>query len=104
MISWNSQMALDARQHLFFHDEDPRGIWRVVDEEEKPFVIKLYEVTQGTNAVSEGRYLESKRLESADDDGFNPEGPEADTEWCYLEMPLENFLGRYKSVEELSPE
>lgn len=103
MISWNSQMALDARQHLFFHETSPNRVWEVVDEEGKSFAIKLYEINQGTNAIDEGIYMESKRLEeNGKEPDYNRTGPEAGTEWCLLETTIDRFLGRYEQVEEVT--
>ncbi len=99
MIAWNSQMALDARHHLFYQDAEPQGIWRVTNEEDKTFILKLYEVEDGTNAVEEGQYFESVHVENEED--YDTHGPESGTEWAYVETSSESFLSHYDNVEEL---
>jgi hypothetical protein len=92
-------MALDARHHLFYQDAQPQKIWRVTNQENKSFVLKLYEVTDGTNAVEEGHYFESIHVEGEED--YDPEGPESGTEWAYVETSTESFLNHYKNVERI---
>lgn len=101
MIAWNSQMALDARHHLYYQETAPKRIWKVTNSEDKVFVLKLYEVTDGTNAVEAGHYIESVHLEDSDD--YDPTAPESGTEWAYVETSTESFLNHYHDVEELSP-
>ncbi len=106
MIAWNSQMALDARQHLFLSEASPRRLWRVSNHDEKAFVLKLYRVEEDMDAVREGFYVESKHLTQEDPDqedpNFDPEGPEAGTEWAFVEGSVDQFLGQYERVEELN--
>lgn len=101
MIAWNSQMALDARQHLFLSGTSPRRLWRVSNHEDKEFVLKLYRVDEDMDAVRAGFYVESKHL-AEEDDNFDPEGPEAGTEWAFVEGSVEQFLGQYERVDELN--
>ena len=99
MIAWNSQMALDARHHLFYQDTEPQKIWKVKDTEGKVFILKLYEVTDGTNAVESGYYFESLHVDESDE--FDATGPESGTEWAYVETGVDSFLNHYKNVEEI---
>lgn len=101
MIAWNSQMALDARQHLFFTDASPERIWKVTSSEDKTFILKLYRVREGTDAVRSGHYIESKHY--SEDPEFDPTSPESGTEWAFLETNLESFLAHYRKVEEITP-
>jgi hypothetical protein len=99
LIAWNSQMALDARHHLFYHDAEPKNLWKVTNDEDKEFVLKLYEVTEGTNAVETGKYIESVYLGDSND--YDPTAPESGTEWAYLETSMDSFLNHYKTVDQL---
>lgn len=101
LIAWNSQMALDARHHIFYQDSQPQRIWKVESSEGKEFVLKLYEVTDGTGAVDEGLYFESKHLD--DEVSYEMDGPESGTEWAYVETSVESFLNHYKNTEKLNP-
>lgn len=102
MIAWNSQMALDARHHLYYQDAKPQRIWKVTNSDEKDFVLKLYEVTDGTNAVDTGLYIESVLLDESND--YDARAPESGTEWAYVETSPESFLNHYKNVEEVNLE
>ncbi len=97
MIAWNSQMALDARHHLFYQDSKPQKLWKVTNAEDKNFVLKLYEVTNGTDAVETGYYIESVHLGESPE--YDPEAPEPGTEWAYVETSVESFLNHYNDVE-----
>lgn len=99
MIAWNSQMALDARHHLYYQESTPQRVWKVTNSEGKRFVLKLYEVTDGTNAVDEGYYVESVHLDESED--FDADSPESGTEWAFVETSPEQFLAHYESAEEL---
>lgn len=99
MIAWNSRMALDARHHLFYQDAQPQRVWKVTNAEDKVFILKLYEVTDGTNAVETGYYFESLHVDESDD--FDENGPESGTEWAYVEAGVDSFLNHYKTVEEI---
>lgn len=101
MIAWNSQMALDARQHLFLSETRPERLWRVSNHEDKAFVLKLYRVEEEMDAVRAGHYVESKHLPEGNGD-FDPDGPEAGTEWAFVEGTVEKFLSQYETVDELS--
>jgi hypothetical protein len=92
-------MALDARHHLFYQDTKPQTIWKVTNDEDKTFILKLYEVTDGTNAVEPGHYFESVHVK--DDEEFDRDGPESGTEWAYVETSPDSFLQHYKEVEEI---
>lgn len=100
MISWNSQMALDARQHLFLSEAAPERIWRVQNSEGKQFVLKLYRVNREMDAVRAGHYVESKHLPT-DENDYDPRTPEAGTEWAYVEGSVDSFLAHYTEVQEL---
>ncbi|MFB6226956.1 MAG: hypothetical protein ABEH89_01370 [bacterium] len=99
MIAWNSQMALDARHHLYYQDAEPLKIWKVTNSEDKEFILKLYEVTDGTNAVEAGKYIESVHV--TETNGYDADAPESGTEWAYVETSVESFLNHYKDVDEL---
>lgn len=102
MIAWNSQMALDARQQLFFNESSPDKIWRVENQDEKQFILKLYQIREETDAVREGYYIESKFIsEAQDEENYDPEAPESGTEWAYLETTIDKFLAHYESSEEI---
>lgn len=92
-------MALDARHHLFYQDARPRKVWKVANTEGKVFILKLYEVTDGTNAVKSGYYFESFHAEDGEE--FDADGPESGTEWAYVESGVDSFLNHYKDVEVL---
>lgn len=101
MIAWNSQMALDARQHLFLSETSPERLWRVSNHEGKAFVLKLYRVEEEMDAVRAGHYVESKHLPGEGED-FDPGGPEPGTEWAFVESSVEKFLSQYETVDELN--
>lgn len=96
-------MSLDARHHLFYQESSPSRIWRVTNSEDKEFILKLYEVTEGTNAVDSGYYMESVYVDD-DNEDFNRNAPESGTEWAYVETSIESFLKNYREVTELPKE
>lgn len=105
MIAWNSQMALDARQQLFFNDSSPERAWKVTNSEGKSFVLKLYTINEATDAVKEGYYMESKFLDDSEKElSFDGSGPEEGTEWAFLETTVDKFLAHYESATEITDE
>jgi len=100
MIAWNSQMALDAGQYLFFKEAQPVELWRVVNSEGKEFVLKLYRVQEEMNSVRAGKYIESKYLDGAED--YNPDEPEAGSEWAYVESSMKSILSHYQKTEKIT--
>ena len=102
MTAWNSQMALDARQYLFFKDAQPIHLWRVENSEGKEFILKLYRVKDEMNSVRAGEYIESKYLDG--DDDFNPNEPEAGTEWAFVESSVKSILNHYDQTKKISVE
>lgn len=99
LIAWNSKMALDARHHLYYQGAKPQRVWRVENAEGKDFVLKLYEVSDGTDAVKPGHYMESVHVDASEE--YDADSPESGTEWAYVETSIEGFLNHYKNVEEI---
>jgi len=100
MIAWNSQMALDAGQYLFFKDATPVRLWRVQNKEEKEFIIKLYEIEEGMNSIRAGQYLESQYV--SENGEFDPQNPEEESEWAFVETSVEQILSYYNDIEEIT--
>lgn len=99
MIAWNSQMALDAGQYLFFKESPPQQFWKVTNSEGKTFILKLYQVEEEMNSVRAGQYIESQLI--SDDEEFDPSQPEAGSEWAYIESSIEQILNHYPEVEKI---
>ncbi|MFB6355288.1 MAG: hypothetical protein ABEJ65_02085 [bacterium] len=102
MIAWNSQMALDARQYMFFNEVEPEELWRVVDDQDKTFILKFYRIDEGTEALNPGQYVESKHLEN--DNSYDESAPESGTEWAYVETSVDQVLKHFERTEEITDE
>lgn len=102
MIAWNSQMALDAGEYLFFKEADPLRIWSVTNKEDKEFVLKLYEIEQEMNSVRAGQYIESQHV--TEDEEFDPQNAETGSEWAYVETSVDQVLNQYRRVDEITHE